>query len=184
MGQGHMRLRVPTFLDRICGVKSGLPCYMIITDLHLLWWYGPESMDVKPDHAYCLLEQQRVSLTQQGGCSSKFVVRIGLEADDICQFESEQQDSALWASCFEQHANLAGKVAGRFPEPNLPVPPCLNDLKERDMPNIIRPPGGGCSERCSQYAMRMQGVSTVSRVEKLQQPSQIEMQSRQPLRTA
>ncbi|CAK0809994.1 unnamed protein product [Prorocentrum cordatum] len=144
---GHLKLRAPGIGSSILasGVKS---CYMVLTDMHVMWWEGPTDKDVKPDGCYCLLEWPDMTLVQEGSHAAKFVLRSGADGGAF-RFESESRNAAWWAEAFSRHAALAARARSKFPNVKLPAPPCLNDLRERNMNDIFRPVGAGsCTERC------------------------------------
>jgi hypothetical protein len=181
---GHLKLRAPGS-GYVQPVKS---CYMVLTDMHVMWWDGPTDKNVKPDGCYCLLEWPDMTLVQEGSNAAKFVLKSGADAGAF-RFESESRNAAWWAEAFKRHAELAARARTKFPQAKLPAAPCLNDLKERNMQDILRPVGtGGIVQRCCSLLASLMGSGSASSPE--QPPRATEMagrvsgEARQPLRSA
>jgi hypothetical protein len=181
---GHLKLRAPGS-GYVQPVKS---CYMVLTDMHVMWWDGPTDKNVKPDGCYCLLEWPDMTLVQEGSNAAKFVLKTGADAGAF-RFESESRNAAWWAEAFKRHAELAARARTKFPQAKLPAAPCLNDLKERNMQDILRPVGtGGIVQRCCSLLASLMGSGSASSPE--QPPRATEMtgrvsgEARQPLQSA
>jgi len=183
---GHLALRAPSASSYM--PSSVTSCYMVLTDMHVMWWDGPTDKNVRPDGCYCLLEWPDVTLVQEGSNGAKFALKTGAGGKTF-RFETESRNAAWWAESFSRHAALAARARTKFPQVKLPAPPCLNDLKERNMQDILREVGtASCTQRCCRMLAGLAGGGSANSPEQPPQATElagrVSGDARQPLRGA
>lgn len=160
--QGQMFRQTETFVGRIFGTVRYEPCYVVVQDLHVMWWDAPTSIgNEKPTQCHCLFEQPVDAFAPGSpGVKTKLIIMVaeekftfemdstkagmlGLGSACVClriknSKKVEVGNPTEWVECISAQGDLAKHVHHMFEEPPQIPAPYLRDIQE--MPDMREPP--------------------------------------------